>query len=224
MNPDPAATLRGAYFNDAYAGSHASLAWFGNIIALKRDATGQFYMRNRYYDPNSGQFTQEDPLGLAGGLNLYGFAKGDPINFSDPFGLKPCPGRIAKLKERVARIRTRTREYLDAHKRGIADQDHLNQLEGEQQGFNNDMDAYHREGCDDDDDDFRNLRNEGSGLARAPLPQPQMRYGPDNYPFSQAPADALRLRPLSPQETAAAATGITVAGVLLWLLSLAPAF
>jgi hypothetical protein len=33
---------------------------------------------------------------LAGGLNLYGFAGGDPINFSDPFGLCPekpweCP-------------------------------------------------------------------------------------------------------------------------------------
>jgi hypothetical protein len=29
---------------------------------------------------------------LAGGLNLYGFAGGDPINFSDPFGLcKPWP-------------------------------------------------------------------------------------------------------------------------------------
>src|SRR5437879_13865885 len=33
--------------------------------------------------------TQEDPIGLAGGLNLYGFAGGDPVNFSDPFGLKP---------------------------------------------------------------------------------------------------------------------------------------
>ena len=37
--------------------------------------------------PRAGQFTQEDPIGLAGGLNLYGFAGGDPVNFSDPFGL-----------------------------------------------------------------------------------------------------------------------------------------
>jgi hypothetical protein len=32
-------------------------------------------------------FTQEDPIGLAGGLNLYGYAGGDPINNHDPFGL-----------------------------------------------------------------------------------------------------------------------------------------
>lgn len=29
------------------------------------------------------------PIGLAGGMNLYGFANGDPVNFSDPFGLFP---------------------------------------------------------------------------------------------------------------------------------------
>jgi hypothetical protein len=29
---------------------------------------------------------------LAGGLNLYGYAGGDPINFSDPFGL--CPTEV----------------------------------------------------------------------------------------------------------------------------------
>jgi hypothetical protein len=31
-----------------------------------------------------------DPIGIAGGLNVYGFANGDPINFSDPFGLSAC--------------------------------------------------------------------------------------------------------------------------------------
>ena len=34
--------------------------------------------------------TQQDPIGLAGGLNLYGFGNGDPVNASDPFGLNPC--------------------------------------------------------------------------------------------------------------------------------------
>ena len=31
--------------------------------------------------------TQPDPIGLAGGLNRCGFANGDPVNYSDPFGL-----------------------------------------------------------------------------------------------------------------------------------------
>jgi RHS repeat-associated protein len=61
--------------------------WVGGLIDNKRDASGLLYMRNRYYDPQTGQFTQEDPIGIAGGLNLYGYANGDPINFSDPFGL-----------------------------------------------------------------------------------------------------------------------------------------
>lgn len=40
------------------------------------------------YDVGMGQSTQPDPIGLAGGLNLYGYAGGDPINYHDPFGLK----------------------------------------------------------------------------------------------------------------------------------------
>ena len=59
----------------------------GSLVDGMRDATGQMYMRNRYYDPATGQFTQTDPIGLAGGLNTYGFANGDPVSYSDPYGL-----------------------------------------------------------------------------------------------------------------------------------------
>jgi RHS repeat-associated protein len=63
----------------------------GSFLSNQRNGTRDLYKRNRYYDPTSGRFTQEDPIGLAGGLNLYGFANGDPINFSDPFGLCVFP-------------------------------------------------------------------------------------------------------------------------------------
>ena len=61
--------------------------WFGGLVDGMRDASGQMYMRNRYYDPATGQFTQADPIGLAGGLNAFGFADGDPVSYSDPYGL-----------------------------------------------------------------------------------------------------------------------------------------
>ncbi|HEX6809773.1 MAG TPA: RHS repeat-associated core domain-containing protein, partial [Gemmatimonadaceae bacterium] len=62
-------------------------AWSGSLIEGQRDASGLLYKRNRYYDPASGRFTSQDPLGLGGGLNVYGFAGGDPVNQDDPFGL-----------------------------------------------------------------------------------------------------------------------------------------
>jgi RHS repeat-associated protein len=63
-------------------------AWFGSLITGQRDGSGMTYLRNRYYDPSSGRLTQEDPIGLAGGANLYGFSHGDPVNFADPLGLE----------------------------------------------------------------------------------------------------------------------------------------
>jgi RHS repeat-associated protein len=72
--------------------SNETQHWYGSLVMDQRDATGLSYRRNRYYDPVSGQFTQSDRIGIAGGLNLYGYANGDPINFTDPFGLSPCEG------------------------------------------------------------------------------------------------------------------------------------
>jgi len=44
-------------------------------------------MRHRYYLPAIGRFISRDPIGLAGGLNLYAYANDDPVDFSDPTGL-----------------------------------------------------------------------------------------------------------------------------------------
>ncbi|HET7025888.1 MAG TPA: RHS repeat-associated core domain-containing protein [Gemmatimonadales bacterium] len=48
---------------------------------------GLVYLRNRWYDPGTGRFLTQDPIGLAGGLNLYAYAGNNPSSFSDPFGL-----------------------------------------------------------------------------------------------------------------------------------------
>ena len=48
-----------------------------------------YYYRARYLDPNAARFASPDPLGLSGGsVNLYAYTKGDPVNWSDPTGLK----------------------------------------------------------------------------------------------------------------------------------------
>jgi RHS repeat-associated protein len=65
-------------------------SWNGTVLVDKADAAGTYYRRNRTYDPSTARFTQEDPIGLAGGLNEYGFASGDPADYGDPFGL--CTG------------------------------------------------------------------------------------------------------------------------------------
>ena len=50
------------------------------------DETGLYYTTFRYYDPHSGRFTTQDPIGLAGGLNLYQYAP-NPTGWVDPWGL-----------------------------------------------------------------------------------------------------------------------------------------
>lgn len=49
---------------------------------------GLHYYRARIYDPRLGRFLQPDPIGYGGGMNMYAYVGGDPVNYSDPFGLK----------------------------------------------------------------------------------------------------------------------------------------
>ncbi|PRE28614.1 hypothetical protein C6P79_09670 [Burkholderia multivorans] len=48
--------------------------------------TGLNYNRHRYYDPGTGRFVSKDPIGLAGGLNVYQYAP-NPVEWIDPLGL-----------------------------------------------------------------------------------------------------------------------------------------
>jgi len=51
------------------------------------DGTGLYYFRARYYNPAWGRFISEDPVGLAGGIDLYAYANGNPVLSIDPWGL-----------------------------------------------------------------------------------------------------------------------------------------
>ena len=49
--------------------------------------TGLHYNYHRYYDPKTGRYLTPDPIGQAGGINLYPYVRGNPIGLVDPSGL-----------------------------------------------------------------------------------------------------------------------------------------
>ncbi len=48
--------------------------------------SGLYYNRFRYFDPELGMYIQQDPIGIEGGMVLYGYVH-DPNFWIDPFGL-----------------------------------------------------------------------------------------------------------------------------------------
>jgi RHS repeat-associated protein len=50
--------------------------------------SGLNYNYFRDYDPTLGRYIEADPIGLEGGINLYGYVGQNPISYSDPSGIK----------------------------------------------------------------------------------------------------------------------------------------
>ena len=48
--------------------------------------TGLYNCQHRYYDPGIGRWLNRDPIGFAGGTNLYGYCAGGPVDEADAEG------------------------------------------------------------------------------------------------------------------------------------------
>ncbi len=64
------------------------------------DGNGLFYNWHRFYHPDTGRYAQSDPIGLAGGLNRFGYVGGNAMVGVDPMGL--APGDVFKTRDDAA--------------------------------------------------------------------------------------------------------------------------
>jgi RHS repeat-associated protein len=68
---------------------------------------GLNYYGYRYYASAIGKWLTRDPIGEAGGLNLYGFVQNNPVKYIDLFGLKPNSAAMyTGLRNEINRTKT----------------------------------------------------------------------------------------------------------------------
>ena len=90
----------------------STITRYGYTGRERDDLTGLLYYRARWYDPQQGRFITEDPIGMQGGMNFYGYVDGSPINATDPAGLYPpshpyCVSLLSKIAALEALIKTK---------------------------------------------------------------------------------------------------------------------
>jgi RHS repeat-associated protein len=91
---DPIVVWRASYSAFGEATVEANPGGYGSIVLNYRlpgqffDAeTGLHYNFYRTYDPRLGRYLEPDPIGQPGGINLYLYARNNPVGIIDPFGL-----------------------------------------------------------------------------------------------------------------------------------------
>jgi RHS repeat-associated protein len=73
---------------DSFGNSAGSTRSRYGYTGRERDPdTGMLFYRARFYDPQVGRFSSEDPIGLAGGINAYSYTNNNSLTRKDPSGL-----------------------------------------------------------------------------------------------------------------------------------------
>ena len=81
---------------------------FDGQNGVMSQGNGLDMMAARFYDPTTGRFLSRDPIGVAGGGNVYAYAKNNPLSSVDPSGLAafvvPPPEFIAQWTANAAKL------------------------------------------------------------------------------------------------------------------------
>jgi RHS repeat-associated protein len=80
---DAAGAVQTSYTYEPFGKATSSGASSTNTIkytSREDDATGLYYYRARYYSPRLQRFISEDPIGIAGGINLYAYVGNNPVS------------------------------------------------------------------------------------------------------------------------------------------------
>ncbi len=77
--------------HDAFGQTYATIEALDNPLRFlgqyEDEETGLHYNWHRYYNPATGRYIASDPIGLAGGLNTFGYVDSNPLRFLDMTGL-----------------------------------------------------------------------------------------------------------------------------------------
>jgi RHS repeat-associated protein len=188
----------------------ASLGFTGHRLG----SAGLTLTLYRAYDPDLGRWLSEDPMSLAGGLNLYGYVNNNPANLQDPLGLtscqqKSCDQLLLEILNMAAEVSRRYQQYnnprwslpLDGP---MSRQTHVKQINDVQRGLRRRIQEYNDRNCP--------KPIPVPALEIATRPSPVLTPSPDHLPEFPPPT------PQQVRNMAGAMTSILMTAALLIVL------